>query len=310
MVAYLLLYKIAQLFVVMMLGFLLVKLGLVKSRDSTVLSRISLYLLMPCAIIESFSVELTGDVLSGLLFAFVAAVAVHLLLFGVDFVYARLTGVSKLERASVFYSNSGNLIIPIVTFCLGGEYVIYATAFLVVQLILIWTHGVCFFVGKEGRSLKKILLNVNLLAIVLGAILLAFRVRVPNFIGEITSSLGSMVGYVGMLIAGMTAASVDLAKTLRRRGLYAVCLMRTVVVPALALALLLAILAVSRVAGEEKILLITFLATMTPTAATILQFAQIHDTEPDYAVAINVASTLLAILTMPLFVLLYETLAM
>ena len=307
MVAYLLLYKIAQLFLVMLLGFLLVKLGLVKSTDATVLSRISLYLLMPCAIIESFRVELTGEVLIGLLFAFVAAVSVHLLLFGVDFLYARFTGAKRLERASVFYSNSGNLIIPIVTFCLGGEYVIYSTAFLVVQLVLIWTHGVCLFVGKEGRSLKKILLNVNLIAILVGVVLLVSGLRVPDFLGDITSSLGSMVGYIGMLIAGMTAASVDLGRMIRRKSLYAVSLMRTVVAPLLAFGLLLGILAVSSVADGEKILLITFLATMTPTAATVLQFAQIHDTEPDYAVAINVMSTVFSCATMPLLVLLYET---
>lgn len=310
MVASLLLYKIAQLFLVMMLGFLLVKLRLVRSADAAVLSRISLYLLMPCAIIESFQVELTDKVLTGLLFAVAAAVLVHLLLFGVDFVYARLAGADRIERASVFYSNAGNLIIPIVTFCLGGEYVIYSTAFLAVQLVLIWTHGVCFFVGKEGRSLKKILLNINLLAILVGIALLVLGLRLPAFLGDITSSLGSMVGYVGMLIAGMTAASVDFSAMIRRRRLYAVCLMRTVVAPLLAFCLLLGILAVCHIADGEKILLITFLATMTPTAATVLQLAQIHDTEPDYAVAINVITTVLSCATMPLFVLLYETAVM
>ena len=310
MVASLLLYKIAQLFLVMMLGFLLVKLRLVRSADAAVLSRISLYLLMPCAIIESFQVELTDKVLTGLLFAVAAAVSVHLLLFVVDFVYARLAGADRIERASVFYSNAGNLIIPIVTFCLGGEYVIYSTAFLVVQLVLIWTHGVCFFVGKEGRSLKKILLNINLLAILVGIVLLVLGLRLPAFLGDITSSLGSMVGYVGMLIAGMTAASVDFSAMIRRRRLYAVCLMRTAVAPLLAFGLLLGILAVFHIADGEKILLITFLATMTPTAATVLQLAQIHDTEPDYAVAINVITTVLSCATMPLFVLLYETAVM
>lgn len=310
MVASLLLYKIAQLFLVMMLGFLLVKLRLVKSADAAVLSRISLYLLMPCAIIESFQVELTDKVLTGLLFAVAAAVSVHLLLFVVDFVYARLAGADRIERASVFYSNAGNLIIPIVTFCLGGEYVIYSTAFLAVQLVLIWTHGVCFFVEKEGRSLKKILLNINLLAILVGIVLLLLGLRLPAFLGDITSSLGSMVGYVGMLIAGMTAASVDFSAMIRRRRLYAVCLMRTAIAPLLAFCLLLGILAVFHIADGEKILLITFLATMTPTAATVLQLAQIHDTEPDYAVAINVITTVLSCATMPLFVLLYETAVM
>ena len=306
MVAYLLLYKIAQLFLVMALGFLLVKARILVSADSVVLSRISLYLLMPCAIIESFRVELTERVLAGLAFASLAAVAVHILLFGVDFVCARLHA-TPLERASVYYSNAGNLIIPIVTFCLGSEYVIYSTAYLVVQLALIWTHGVCFFVGKEGRSVKRILLNVNLIAILVGALIFALQIPIPRFLGEITSSLGSMLGYVGMLIAGMTAATVDFKAMLRRGRLYAVCVARTVLAPLLVFGLLAGILAFTSVAEGERILLITFLASMTPTAATVLQFAQLHGTDPDYAVAINVVGTVLSVGTMPLLVLLYET---
>ena len=45
MIPLLLLYKIGQLFAVMVLGFVLVKARVVRSEDSVVLSRISLYLL-------------------------------------------------------------------------------------------------------------------------------------------------------------------------------------------------------------------------------------------------------------------------
>ena len=167
-------------------------------------------------------------------------------------------------------------------------------------------HGVCFFTGREGRSLRRILLNINLIAVAVGFLLMATGVMLPRFVGEITSSLGGMVGYVGMLIAGMTAASVDLKKVLSSLRLYTVCLMRTVICPLAVLALLKLILLVSPVSGGESILLITFLASMTPAAATVMQMSQIYDNEPKYAVSINVVSTLMACVTMPLLVLLYE----
>ena len=52
MVTKLLIYKILQLFVMMILGFLITKLKVIRSGDSIVLSKISLYLLMPSAIIN------------------------------------------------------------------------------------------------------------------------------------------------------------------------------------------------------------------------------------------------------------------
>ena len=111
---------------------------------------------------------------------------------------------------------------------------------------------------------------------------------------------------VGMLIAGMTAASLDFKSMIKSARLYLTVLMRIVICPLLSLGVLAVMLIATDVPNENNILLISFLATMTPPAATIMQFSQIHDTEVDYAVAINIVATVLACLTMPLLVLLYQ----
>ena len=53
MVAKLLIYKILQLFCMMLIGIVIAKLKIVTSKESSVLSKISLYLLMPSAIINA-----------------------------------------------------------------------------------------------------------------------------------------------------------------------------------------------------------------------------------------------------------------
>ena len=53
-------------------------------------------------------------------------------------------------------------------------------------------------------------------------------------------------------------------------------------------------------------LLVSLLATCTPSASTITQMAQIYGKDADYASAINVVTTLLCIFTMPLMVALYQ----
>lgn len=57
MISLILAKKILSLFLVMALGIVLVRCGIVRSRDSKVLSMISLYLVMPCVIISSFQVK-------------------------------------------------------------------------------------------------------------------------------------------------------------------------------------------------------------------------------------------------------------
>jgi hypothetical protein len=102
MIPLLLLYKIAQLFIVMVIGFLLVKMRVVKTADSVVLSRLSLYLLMPAAIINSFNVKLTGEILSGFALAVGAGILLHVMLLCVDAVFAR---VAKIHHVcgGIFY---------------------------------------------------------------------------------------------------------------------------------------------------------------------------------------------------------------
>ena len=58
--------------------------------------------------------------------------------------------------------------------------------------------------------------------------------------------------------------------------------------------------------NSHNILLISFLASITPSAATVMQFAQIHGKDPDYAASINIVTTLMCVATMPLFVALYN----
>ena len=65
----------------------------------------------------------------------------------------------------------------------------------------------------------------------------------------------------------------------------------------------------SKIPGLVALLALTiFLAATSPAATTITQFAQLYDRDAQYAGAINVVSTLCCIVTMPLFVFLYELL--
>ena len=149
MISILLIQKIAELFLMMFLGFAIVRAGVLRSGDSVVLSKICLYLIIPCVIIGAFQVDFEKEVQAGLLLAFGAALVFHVFLMILCRVLRETFRMTDVELGSVVYSNAGNLIIPIVTGVLGPEWVVYSSAFLVVQLVFIWTHGKLLFTGKE-----------------------------------------------------------------------------------------------------------------------------------------------------------------
>lgn len=58
-ISILLMEQIFELFLMILMGFIIVKVGIVKEEDSKVLSKIVLYLIIPCVIINAFQVDYT-----------------------------------------------------------------------------------------------------------------------------------------------------------------------------------------------------------------------------------------------------------
>ena len=107
-------------------------------------------------------------------------------------------------------------------------------------------------------------------------------------------------------ILGMLMAGMNFKKILGYRRLWLVTALRLVGIPLAAVALLKLSGLAHLVPDGQTILLVSLLATCTPSASTITQMAQIYGKDADYASAINVVTTLLCIFTMPLMVALYQ----
>ena len=305
-ISILLMEQIVELFIMILMGFIIVKAGIVKDEDSKVLSKIVLYLIIPCVIIKAFQVDYTSKTVNGLLLALAASVTLQIVLLGVISVMGRLFHLNEVEIASVYYSNSGNLIVPIVTFILGQEWVLYGCVFMSVQLIFLWTHCKKIISRESSYDWKKIVLNINMISIVVGVILFFTRIRLPLIINDTIGSVGNMIGPASMIVTGMLFAGMDLKKIFANRRLYFVSLLRMVVVPLIALLLI----KLSHLAGiyqdAPKIMLIVLLAVITPSASTVTQMCQVYGNDSKYASAINVITTLSAIVTMPVMVFLFE----
>ena len=55
--------QIVKLFIILIIGFIMVRIGLLKVSDSKSISVLLVYLVLPCMIINSFQIEYTPEVL-------------------------------------------------------------------------------------------------------------------------------------------------------------------------------------------------------------------------------------------------------
>ena len=107
-ISLLLMQQIAELFLMIFMGYVIVKAGLLRGEDSKVISKIVLYLIIPCVIINAFQVDYTSEKVQGLLLAFAASVMLQVVLLVIVWTAGRLMGLNEVEKASVYYSNAGN----------------------------------------------------------------------------------------------------------------------------------------------------------------------------------------------------------
>ena len=305
-ISILLMEQIIQLFLMIFMGFLIVKAKLLNSEDSKILSIIVLYLIIPCVIINAFQVDYTPQTVKGLLIALVGSVMTQVILLIVVSILGRVFHLNEVEVASIYYSNSGNLIVPIVTFILGKEWVLYGCVFMSVQLVFIWTHCKKIISRESVYDWRKIVLNINMISIAIGIVLFLTRIHLPAIINNTLSAIGSMIGPASMIVTGMLFAGMDFKQIFANKRVYFVSFFRLIIVPVIALFLIKCSQLSKFSSNGNKLMMIVFLAIITPSASTVTQMCQVYGNDSQYASAINVVTTLLAIVTMPLMVMLFQ----
>ena len=302
----LLMEQIAKLFIMIFMGYAVVKMGLLKDEDSKVLSTLVLYLIVPCVILNAFQVDYTPEKVSGLELACIASLLLLFILLPIVNLIGKVLHLNEVETMSIYYSNSGNLIVPLVAFMLGDKWVFYACVFMGLQTIFFWTHCKNVLSHEKGFNLKKIFFNINIITIIIAITLFFAKIRLPEIITGTLSSVGAMIGPASMFVIGMLIGGMDLKKVLTNKKAYFISFMRLIVIPLIALL----ILKVSGLVGwnkeGEEILLIVFMAVISPVASTVTQMCQVYDNDSRYASAISVLTTLGAIVTMPLMVLVFQ----
>ena len=113
-ISLLLMQQIAQLFLILIMGYAVVKVGLLKASDSRVLSVVMVYLVTPCVIINAFQIDDTPEIRKGLLYSMAIAAAIHVVLLVLSALLSRPLKLDAVEQVNVIYSNAAALVIPLV----------------------------------------------------------------------------------------------------------------------------------------------------------------------------------------------------
>ncbi len=152
-----------QLFALLAVGALLRKVGLFQESTKGFLTDLVLYVTLPCSIILSFRIDVSGKLLISFSIIFFVSVGIQLFCYLLSKVTYRKQeqGKKSVLRYGLLVSNAGFLGLPIAGELFGAAGFMYASIYLIPQRIVMWTAGLSIFnpaaVNKKQAALKVIL---------------------------------------------------------------------------------------------------------------------------------------------------------
>ncbi len=300
-----LLNTIATLFIMLIVGYIAGKVGIVDSVASKKLSNLIIKIAQPALIIYSIvKMQYSAENLELGLKTLALGFAVHLFMGGVAF-FACLKikdlDERKILEFSMVFGNTGFIGIPIME-SLFGDVGGFMASFIVVSFnILMWTLGIAILSRKRDDiklTLKKALINKGTVPSVIGLAVFLLPIilpsfKLPTFALSSLSYIASLCTPVSMLIIGALLAGRSFKQIFGSGKVYYLCLFKLVIIPLL-------VCVIMKLLGFSD-MWVLFAAALTsmPSATSVSMLAELYDITPGFSAQGVGTSSLLSIATMP-----------
>lgn len=299
--------QVIIMFIMISLGFILVKLKLIDIGAKKTLSNILVYLVVPFMIINSYVTEYNQTIMNNLLYTFLISFVV--LILGIVFVFFISLfyhiDSKRILMFAMMFSNAAYMGFPLVEAMFGADGLIYASGFVSMFNILLWTIG--YMIVSRSFSFKTAVVGILktpvLYALIIGIIIFFFQIPIPNLILKPISLIGAMNTPLSMIITGMIIASSNIFKAIKNKYLWLSSVIRLIIIPFISLGV---ILLFNLVGVNKDVLKIVFILEACPCAAITSIFAIKFNYDENLAASLVVVTTLISAVTLPLFVLLVE----
>ena len=194
--------QLITMFLIMLCGFIFAKVFKVQEIERKFLSKLLLYFINPCIIINAFNKDFNSDELTKLLFVILLSLFITLIMILIGI----LTSKNIIDRLCIAFTNCGFMGIPLIRGVFGDEGVFYLMGYLVIFNFMVWTYG---YIQMSGSfNIKKIILNPNIICIFVGILLYCMPFTLPQFIQKPLVMIGDLNTAVSMILIGILLAEL------------------------------------------------------------------------------------------------------
>ena len=297
--------QVIVLFLLIFAGAFCYKTGAIKAEAKRAFSDLLLYLIVPVMVVNSYMVEFDPSTTKNLMKAFAWSSAALLIGLAVTFFFTwkREDRNLPIQRFACIFSNAAYMGFPLIQALFGAEGLIYASAFVTMFNMLLWTIGYAMISDKiKGKEvLSSILRTPVVYAVILGMLLYFLQIPVPELVKKPCELISNMNTPLSMVITGMLMAASNVGRIIKSGKLWLVVILRMLVIPAICVG----VFALSGLKGivAEVVLLLE----ACPSAAITSVFAVQFHYDEEFVAGLVVVTTIVSIVTLPLCAMLLTT---
>ena len=291
--------QVFELFILILCGVVIGKIKMVNEEGKGMLSNLLIYFVVPFMIINSYMSGYNAEILKNMgrmLFYSILTICIGMALsIGITFLMKK--EVRGIIRFATTFSNAAYMGFPLIQAMYGSEGVLYASVYVTVFNILLWTVGIVYV--SESMSFKELLKKiVTIISVVVGLVIFLARIPVADVLKDTFNVVGGMNTPLSMIITGITISQFPLLSILKDKRVYFTVILRMFIIPVICTMVMYLIHARGMVA------VITIILEACPCAAITTLFAIKFGHDQKLAVGAVTLSTLISIITLPCLALL------
>ena len=288
--------------ILLALGYLVKKTGLLTAEMEKGISGLLVQVICPFSIIASghndYSSEMVANMGLMALIAFAYYVIAILIMRPVrERMKLNRNGKAVFLTLSVF-CNAAFIGYPLFQELYGNEGFIYAVIYNFFFQVFFFTYGVSIISGMTQINWKKIILTPLNASLVIMLVLFLFQIKLPAPVQDTLQMVGNMMVPLSMMIIGASLVGMKPAQILKDRASYAVSFFRLIFFP------LLTLIVMKLLGFSGKLLVIGVVMAGLPSGSMNVIFAKQYDCEADFAARAVVQTMLFCLVTIPLLLLL------
>ncbi len=295
--------SIIILFIMIAIGYASFRMNVIDRQGAKGLSSFLVNISLPCLIIVSMQIPLTGESFGNTLRMFGIAAVYYLISFAFAFAVPRFlskdeheTGVMKFM---LVFSNLGFMGIPVTAAIFGAEAVFYTSLVMLPFGLLVFSAGILMLRPDLGKTMNpKLFLNSGILSSLVGLVFFFTGFVIPSPFIDVFVILGDLTTPLAMVVVGALLATLPVSGMFGDLKIYFISFLRLVAIPFAVYLVLLPFV-------EDKLFIgIAVLLASMPVAANSVLLAEEYEVDSTLASKGVFISTLLSLITVPVMAML------